>query len=294
MLIYPAPDVPVLANAPIVIEGILLGLELDGVRWKYTNLEGWGMGGEVRASSVVERPGEHGTFDTPVYRGARVVVVEGILEAETRRGAKLAEQELAGLLADGRMGTFTVLDPDLGDRSANVRLSGQPQSDGSAGGVGVIGWQLQFTAPDHRKYGEQQSDSTPLPSAGGGLTWPLGSTFDFGEPGSSGSVTLTNDGTAPTEPTLTVRGGLAAGFLLTQQGTGRQLLYPYPVGTDVVIDCREGTVTSAGQDRLGLLTVRDWFSVDPGEQATFTFTTLGAETADDPTRLTVALAPAYH
>jgi hypothetical protein len=293
VIILPGPDVARYSNAVISIDAILLGLELDGVRWKYTNLTGWGMGGAVE-TNFTARPGRHGMHDGPMYRRERVITVEGLLRAPTRALAKQAERALAACLADGSMGTFGVDDPDLGWEQAQVKLSAPPQSDGSAAGVGVIAWQLQFTAPDHRKYGQAVTVSTPLPGGGSGIAFPVAFPISFGAPPETGSAVFTNTGTAPTEPVHTITGPLEAGFQVVHVETGRRLRYEAPVVDPVVLDSREGTATSGGQDRTGLLTADDFFTIDPGATATFQWSSLGSETAADPALMAVSVAPANH
>jgi hypothetical protein len=65
------------------------------------------------------------------------------------------------------------------------------------------------------------------------------------------------------------------------------------VADPVLVDCASGLVTSGGQDRLGLLTVDEFFSVPAGQSATFQFATLGSETSADPALMTARFAPAY-
>lgn len=293
MIILPGPDVARSSNAVISIDGLLVGLNLDGVLWRYTDLQGWGMGGAVE-TNFTPRPGRHGMHDGPAYRRERVITVDGVLRAPTRALAKQAERSLAACLADGATGVFGVDDPDLGWEQAEVKLSAPPQSDGSAAGVGIVRWQLQFTAPDYRKYGETVPASTALPGGGSGLSWPIGSFFDFGTPPQTGSVVFTNTGTAPTEPTVTITGPLASGLQVVQVETGRRLRYEAPVSGELVLDNAEGTATAGGQDRTGLLTADDFFTVEPGATSTFQWSSLGSETSADPALMTVAVAPAYY
>lgn len=292
MIIFPGPDVPTTTNAPISIDGLLFGLVLDGVKWRYTRLDGWGLGGGVETNNA-PRPSQHGNFAGPTYRRARVITIAGDIVANSRASAVAARDALAALLADGSTGTFAVNDPDLGTRTATVTLSDTPLSDDAFVGVGILRWSLQFTAPDWRKYGEDQTGSTPLPGGGTGLSYNLSYPLDYGDPGEPGRLSFTNTGTAPTEPVFTVTGPLLGGFEISRVETGQRLRYEHPVGTALVLDCAAGTVMEAGERRERYLTVREWPSVLPGETGTFQFSTLGSETHLDAARLTGQLAPAY-
>ena len=288
-IIWPASP---LSNAPISIDGLILGADIDGVKWKYTRLDGWLIGGR-RETNLIPRSSQDDMYDGPSYDRERVITIEGIIQAKTRAAAVLAARQLAAVAPGNTLATFSVNDPDLGLEQARVRLSAK-QGDGFAQGVGQVRYQLQFTAPDHRKYGEPVTVSTSLAAPASGLAFPLGLPFDFGDASESGRIVFTNSGTAPTEPAFTVVGPMTAGFEVTHIETGRRLRYSAPVGSDVVIDSAAGTVTSGGQDRTTFLTLREWFSVGPGETATFQFSTLGTETAADPPRLHLSASPAYH
>lgn len=289
MIIFPAPDAPRLSHSTITIDDLLLGFELDGVTWLFTNLKGWTMGSGVDRQST-PRPGQHGDFDTPSYRRSRVITVDGVCIADDADTAELANRRLAALLADGRVGDFSVETP-LGILTAQVRISDTPIDtwlDELA-----FTWSLQFTAPDWRKYGEPQSADTSLPGGGTGLAYNLAYPLDYGDPGNTGRISFTNTGDAATEPTFTVKAPMGVGFEITRVETGQRLRYAHPVGSDLTIDCAAGTVLEAGQRRERYLTVREWPSVLPGETATFQFSTLGSETTADPAHLSGQMAPAY-
>jgi hypothetical protein len=292
VIIFPGPDVDLTNNATISIDSVLLGIALDGVKWRYNRLDGWGMGAGVETNTP-PRPSQHGNFAGPTYRRSRVITIAGDVVAQTRAAAVAARDTLAGLLPDGSVGTFAVSDPDLGVRSAQVTLSDTPLSDDSSIGVGIFHWSLQFTAPDWRKYGEPQSGDTGLPGGGTGLAYNLAYPLDYGDPGEPGRVSFTNTGNAATEPSFTITPPLSVGFEITRVETGQRLRYEHPVGSELVLDCSAGTVMEAGQRRERYLTVREWPSVGPGETATFQFSTLGAETYLDPAHLSGQMAPAY-
>jgi hypothetical protein len=126
------------------------------------------------------------------------------------------------------------------------------------------------------------------------MAFPVAFPISFGAPPATGSAVFTNTGTAPTEPVHTITGPLKAGFQVVHVETGRRLRYEAPVVDPVVLDSREGTATSGGQDRTGLLTADDFFTIDPGATATFQWSSLGSETAADPASMAVAVAPANH
>lgn len=116
--------------------------------------------------------------------------------------------------------------------------------------------------------------------------------LDFGTPGSDGSLRVTNTGTADTPVRLTVRGPVVDGFTITEQGSGRQLVYTGEVldGQYVVLDSRAGTVKLNGYaDRAALLTRRDWVTLTGGETAVLLFDAPGSPDA----RLETEVSPAW-
>jgi len=292
VIILPGSDLRLHSDTVYSVDGLLVGLDLDGVTWLCESLSGWSMGGGVE-TQFSPRPGRHGSYDGPVYRRERVIAMEGVCVADSRLLAELAADTLAATLADGSMGVFTVSNDVVGVRSVRVRLSAQPECEWLDSGV-AFRWQLQFTAPDYRKFGVAESQTTRLAGGGTGLSWPVGSFFNFGQPRTGGRLASTNTGTAPSEPTFTVTGPLGTGFQLTHLETGRRLRYESPVGDEVLIDGLEGAASSGGQDRTGLLTVDEFFTVPSGQTATFVFATLGSETHTDPPTCTASLAPAYY
>jgi hypothetical protein len=291
VIILPGPSMPQSTDTIVSIDGLLFGLEIDGVAWIFEDLKGWTMGGGVE-TNFTPRPGRHGMHDGPAYRRQRVISISGACVADSAALAEQANDALSSLLADGSMGTFTVQNSRR-VLSARVRLSDEPL-DEWLGDDTAFRWSLQFTAPDYRKYGELVPVPTALPGGGSGLSWPIGSFFDFGAPPQTGSVVFTNTGTAPTEPTVTITGPLESGFQVVQVETGRRLRYEAPVSGELVLDNAEGTATAGGQDRTGLLTADDFFTVEPGATSTFQWSSLGSETSADPALMTVAVAPAYY
>lgn len=284
-----------IGTAQIQIDDAVVGAVDDaGVRWTFTSLSGWWESAPLR-DRTVDRPSGDGMFAARPYRTGRIITVTGLLRAESRALVAAAVDHVASIQGGGDPGLFTYLDPDLGPRSCSVTLTGSPTVDASTIGIGMARWQLAFKAADWRKYGAGQSTSTGLRTGGGGLSFPLSFPLLFGTPPSGGRVSFVNTGSASTEPVITVSGPFAAGFEVVYIESGQRLRYVAPVGSDIVLDCQQGTVTTQGQERATNLTIRDWFSVPANSTATFSLTTLGPETAlSAPSAgMTVAVAPAY-
>jgi hypothetical protein len=292
MIIAPDSGTP-LQSSPIHIDGLIVGVNLAGLNWTYQSLSGWWDPAPLR-DRMVDRAAADGSFDAPPLRTARVITLTGQVRGASRSSVAAAADRLSGLMGSN-LGTFTVLDPDLGTRSVRCRLTGTPQMDASALGAGLVRWQWMFKAPDHRKYGPALTSRTTLRTAGTGLAFPIGSPMDFGTVGSGGSVVFTNTGTAATEPVFAISGALSQGFQITWVETGQHLTYSFPVGSDLVIDCGAGTATTQGQDRTVYLTQRDWFSVPAGATGTFQIAALGGETgtSNPGFTFTAQAAPAY-
>lgn len=292
MIIFPGPSVQQFSDSIVSIDGLLLGVDLEGVAWVFEELDGWLLGGGVDASFDA-RPSTHGNFDAQVYRRARILTIKGACVADSPALAEDACDTLASLLADGRMGTFSVQNSRR-TLSCSVRLSDTPLSEPLS--ANAFRWSLQFTAPDRRRYGEQFSQSTTLP--GGvidGLDYALDYPLDYGDPGASGRVSFTNTGNASTEPVLTIHAPLAAGFEVAQLETGRRLRYEHPVTQPLIIDNAAGTARVDGQPRERFLTVREWFTVGPKQTSTFQFTSLAGESAlSSSASMVLSVSPAFN
>jgi hypothetical protein len=121
---------------------------------------------------------------------------------------------------------------------------------------------VTLVCPDPYKYGPEQQFTTALPAPGAsGLTFPLfdgTGLLEFGAPGNSGRITLSNPGTEDAWPTFTVSGPVLGGLSITDVATGRQIVYAgdVPAGANLlVIDAAAGRAYLNGADRTGELTV---------------------------------------
>lgn len=106
----------------------------------------------------------------------------------------------------------------------------------------------------------------PAPGASG-LAWPL----EFGTPGSTGALSVTNAGDAPAHPVIEFRGPVERPSL-TKTGTGETLEYDLPLaaGDVLTVDTGAGTVLlNQTASRLGAASTRSvpeqTFTLAPGE-----------------------------
>jgi hypothetical protein len=278
----------------VSVDGYLIGTADEfGTQITLSDEVGWYGSPSMRHPGRADRPGAHGTFASPGLSDGRSIQLNGNGFATDSQAAIRSMRALRAVLSSGAAGALSWF-----DRDTDMVLSAMVERDGDVQ-IGWLSdhsfrWQMVLFAPDQRVYGEPQSIPTSLAGGGIGLAMDFGGDlFDSGTLGSSGTVTLVNDGTASTEPQFTVTGPMGAGFTITRLETGEQITYPQPVGDAVVVDCGEGTVTSGGQDRTGLLSHDQFPSIGPGESASFQFSTLGPETYLDPCSMTATVSPAY-
>jgi hypothetical protein len=257
------------APARVRLNGLDIGVVNDGnVVLTYNKLDGWHGGAGVR-TNFTPRSNEHGSFDGPAYRSELVITIGGNASGPSRAAVAATIHKLTGALGDGQLGVVEVHDPDYGNLSVRARLSDAPQVDWGVASQFV--WQIQVTAPDPLKYGDELTWVTDLPKPGSsGLTYPLfGGTgkLEYGTPGEDGRITLINPGTAKAWPVFQVNGPVLGGLSITDVTTGRQIVYAGDVPDEAVlliIDSANGRASLNGADRSAELTVKQWFAVPPG------------------------------
>ena len=280
------------------------GLTLYGTRGPgrrtFRTLEGWEGTPDTHADDE-NRLQEHGTHDSPEFAGARFVTVSGAAFSPTERDAILVE--LGRTLVLG--GPRSVLKDLRITHAGRVLTAGArlrrfaPVAD--MWGAGAFSWVAQWKCPDPLRYADPVAQSTGFASPGGGLRFPLFTDglapvarLDFGLPGTSGRVTLTNTGSAEARPQLTVLGPVAdEGFDVVCVETGERLTYATGVsaGASVVLDSATGRVLLNGDgDRSGYLVRAEWFAIPPGASRTIALIPRGVASA---ATMTVTIRPPW-
>lgn len=206
-------------------------------------LKGWMSGTTIRRDEVA-RPSAHGAFDAPGFQSARVVSIEGAILATSEDVLERMILQLTGLLADGSTGQLTVQDDHGNATWADVRLAAQTQVDRSTTGR-EADFQVQFWAPDPRRYGDLQS----FPPAGASAA--------------TGSVSVFHRGNFPAHPVISIGSAPSAYEITSPAGTFS--VAGAAAGGTHVVDMRTGRVTRNGVLMPGVSSGATW-AVPPGDR----------------------------
>ena len=280
----------------------------------YNKLEGWYGTPEVDPS-FVKRPGAPGAFaPEQTFPDEAVVSIEGTNigtpYAVSRAAALLLRENLTALYNEGRPIIMSVAD-DLRTTSREVMVVGVrfPWSVHAD-----FDFTIDMLAADPRRYGTTVTTSTGLQSAGSGLALPYNDVtgvglllpfdetpnpdlgLDLGTLGTSGRLTVTNDGNTETVITYTVYGGsMPDGFVIVNVATGQRLTYlgALNVGDIVTLDGGTQTAYINGATPAGrYLASPEWWSLAPRSSIEVALLSRGATTGT-PT-LDATAAPAYY
>lgn len=196
-------------------------------------------GGVAVVSSSVQRPGEHGEFDLPVFKGARVVTVSGQALAPSERELDDLALQLSGLGAAGE--SVPLRHHAAGGRvlTGSGRVIAQ-EFDQTVGGIATATYMLSLSMRDPRWYGAIRPYVTS----------------------SDALVTMQQAGNVAAVPRFEVAGTFPNGYALHAAGRVVQVAGSASAITDVV-DFRTGMVTRNGTLAPTLLQQAQFWSV-PG------------------------------
>lgn len=254
-------------------------------------LDGWYSGAPKRVD-VANYPMSDGA--SPVrkdWRGSRVITQTGLIDSASVESSITGPwAQFSALQSDGSPSLFQVSDA-LGTLSCLVSVEINELTPLLGG---LASYELVMVARDPVKYGSARVLSTGLPTAGGGLEYPLhspaGALF-YGANGNLGRVTLTNAGTAAVWPSVVVSGGLTAGFYIQRLDTGQVVRYDrvVPDGSTLSIDFRTGEVLVDGiSDGSTYLTRSEFFSIGPGVSADVQFNAIGGSSGTPMAAFTIS------
>lgn len=245
--------------------------------WGLVDLEGW-FGATENKVPVTERPQADGAFAaSKVLRTSRVVsfrVSHGSYDQATR------EQGVDELSAFGaKQPVMMIVDGPGGRTARTVTIESTQYLNRTGFEAPVVA--VDVIARDPRRYAVSSDvpwQQTGPPTAGNGIVWPLVWPLVWPGGGSSGRVTLTNLGTAPSAPQFRLYGGFSSA-LITSVETGARIGLDrlVPEGSVVVIDTAEHRATIDGQSDVSRwLRWREWELIPPGESRSYQFDITGA------------------
>lgn len=275
------------------IGGLTFSIDASNPRG-ISELQGWYSAPPKRVI-VEDRPNGNGAFERNIdYRGARVITQRGLMSDVSLDSAVTGTwRTFAGLQSAGTASQFSVADP-AGTLSCQVSVVTADINPIVGGDAEYL---LQMVARDPIKYGPTVEYVTGLPSAGGGLEFPLfdpAGTLSFGGNGNLGRVDLSNSGTADVSVTFTVTGELTAGFYIQELASGSVLRYDrvVPAGSTVTLNSRTAEVLVDGvSDGSTYLTVAQWFNIPAGGSVTVQFNAISGSSGS-PT-MTAAVASGW-
>lgn len=223
-----------------------------GCRWKVLRHTGWAGSTGVRGMTD-DRPRQDGGESGESFRKARLVTVSGRVEAPDHDSLIAGMERLSALLSNPQVATLAVTSEAGLRRQADVELADDVDITQVSGRWAR--WTLDLRAPDHRKYGDEQTAQTGLPVATTGLTLDAvtGVTLDavtgvtLAAGGADGLVQVTNGGRAATHPVLEFVGPVL-GPRVQSLTTGLSLDFStdVPAGQSLLIDTYAGTVLLNG------------------------------------------------
>lgn len=233
---------------------------------------------------TVNRPQQDGAWPGRLLAQPRTVTVEGVMvrAAAGQIGAVVRALNAACTIGQDEQ-PLVIQTDDRGPLLINARLLRRHLPVDPSWQLGwAAGGALQWQASDPRRYQlTQQASATALPAPESGLSWgsptetglawgsPTETGLVWGTPGSTGDLLITNAGDAPVHPVIEFRGPVDSPAI-TMSGSGLVLEYQITLAaTDVLtVDTWAGTVTLAGQSRIGTASLRSApegsFTLPPG------------------------------
>ena len=242
--------------------------------WTFSDLiDWWGLSDNKLGAR--ERPQAHGAFQSSrSLRSSKAISFNARFLAATPQTAEAAIDDLGGLGSDGPV--LMIVTAPSGSTQRSVSIDAVTRLDQREVDYGTVS--VDVLAADPRRYDvEAQAPVTTPAEPGQGRVWPAVWPLVWPGGGSTGRITLTNAGRAPSAPTFILSGGFDTA-LITCLETGARIGFnrPVPVGSEVVIDTANRRATIDGvSDVSRWLQFREWETVPAGSSRTFQFDATG-------------------
>lgn len=266
-LLFPGSSAEGTFEGSLVSIGDLLlnTTDANGVFWILENFTGWGSPGST--AELTQRARGHGATSSEGFLRARVMTLEGTIDAPTTELLSLAVDELSAAVS---LSEFTLMVSESG-RIRHAIAKRQDEVLISWIDAYTARFSIQVAAKDPRKFGDLVTVTTRLPFSEGGLTFPVTFPITFTGASGSGVVRINNPGNTQAPVWLRIDGPIpAGGWTVTHLGKGQSLTFATSLalgaGEFITVDMDKREVLAQGQaPRSGYVTSRGWFSLDPGD-----------------------------
>lgn len=254
--------------------GSLLLADFAEEGWAFSKLvDWWGLTDDK--GEVVERPQAHGAFDVnESLRASRAISFEATFITSSQASAERAFDQLSSIGATGPVRTVVTSPAGRTARRVTVERVTPLNHRGQIAGRVARVCAVDLIARDPRRYTLSEDSpwaSTLPPSPGAGLVWPAVWPLIWPGGGSSGRITVTNEGTAPSAPEFRLAGGFSSALITCVETGARigldRLVLP---GSVVVIDTELHRASIDEQSDVSRwLRWREWELVPAGESRSY-------------------------
>lgn len=271
----------------VVLNGLnLTDVDSNGVAWHTFPLSGWGgsSGSTLQLSQKLNAPG---AWVGPRQLTPRTISLSGIARCPSTDALRQAQDDLTSA-ASLNASTLAITEGSLTRWCYVYRqdaILAEAMTDT------LLQWSLQLSAADPRKFSDDLSGTTGLPSSSGGVSVPLTVPFSITSTVVSGQCSLTNPGNAVGPVKLRIQGPIT-GPQVTHVGTGLALVFASSLTLGATewldVSMEDQSVLANGQSsRNNTVTVRQWSGFEPGPN-TWAFAAVSGSGT-----LTVTASPAW-
>ena len=263
--------VPELASKPRVSVS-LPGVVLQGqapspapVAGVFEELRGW-WEPPPATGVVVQRAYQNGGWAEPSYHSHRALVLKGSLFGDDPLDVRDAVEAFIGGLSINELFPFVVSEGGLVRHVMARRSNKEPLVEWRGGGV--ASFNLQFVAPDWRRFsgdgsGPTHSSTVGLPRTEGGRVRPYTLPSTISATVVSGSVDVVNVGNAPAPVVARFDGPVPSPTVRMPDGQWMTFALDVLAGQELTVDFDAHTVRLNGVDRRGSVRGR-WLEFGPG------------------------------
>lgn len=230
----------------------------------FEELKGWWKP-PPSTGSVTQRDYQDGGWADTAYHFPRVLVLKGSLIGDDPLAVRDAFEEFVGGLSINELFPLVV---EEGGTVRHAMVRRELDAHVSWHGGGVASFDLQFVAPDWRRFsgdgsGPTHSQTVHLPIAQGGRVRPYTLPSTINAVRISGSVDITNQGTAPAHVVATFEGPVSSPSVRMPDGQWMTFALDVLEGQALVVDFTARTILLNGVSRRG--TARgQWLVFGPG------------------------------